>query len=53
MTESNNNEILNEKSEIKSTKKEKKISSKIDSEKNIGSSIIKIHQKRKKNLFKN
>ena len=40
MTESNNNEILNEKSEIKSTKKEKKISSKIDSEKNIGSSII-------------
>ena len=40
MTESNNNEILNEKSEIKSTKKEKKISSKIDSEKNIGSNII-------------
>ena len=40
MTESNNNEILQEKSEIKSTKKEKKISSKIDSEKNIGSSII-------------
>ena len=40
MTESNNNEIPNEKSEIKSTKKEKKISSKIDSEKNIGSGII-------------
>ena len=40
MTESNNNEILFEKAEIKSTKKEKKISSKIDSEKNIGSNII-------------
>ena len=40
MTESNNNEILLEKAEIKSTKKEKKISSKIDSEKNIGSNII-------------
>ena len=40
MTESNNNEILLEKAEIKSTKKEKKIPSKIDSEKNIGSNII-------------
>ena len=40
MTESNNNEILFEKAEIKYTKKEKKIPSKIDSEKNIGSNII-------------
>ena len=40
MTESNNNEILYDKSEVKSTKKEKKISSKIDSDKNVGSGII-------------